>query len=253
MLNLLLAHWKKTRRTIIRPALLVLPLLYSCIVFIYCQHSNLDAKNEYSFFFLFLAISVELASGIIIALFLQLDKGAGNFGNELRIGVSRFKILASKVLFCSIMLLFVNIMATFCFAILEGLLGASWIGLGSVLLFLLGGSLLLLPTLLIYIWIGYLFDLTGNVIVGVLFVMSSFLLGVNSLGGNIPLFVPFTWPVQAVFGLIPAALWQTGNLQTQGQHWLNVLLVAAIFLTIVMFMLVFIWYNSWEGKRSLEE
>lgn len=253
MLNLLNAHWKKTKRSFLRPMLILLPLLYSVLVFSYYLASNKQtvyAEDEYMIFFLLLALSIQFFSGILIVLFINLDKQAGNFGNELKIGVSRFKLLLSKCLFLFLLLLGVELLATATFSLAQIVIRGSWLGFAQLGIYLFFIPLLMIPQLFIYIWVSYSLDMTGTLIVSSLFFLTAGLMGTTDLGAGIWVFIPPVWLTRVVFGLIPATSELTQNYQ---EMTLLQMIPLACIVSCMLFFALYFWYNNWEGARGLEE
>lgn len=256
MINLLSAHLKKTRRTSFRLIVAVLPVLYSTLLFLYyfaVQKNGSHPTDEYRTFFLFLTIAVQFTAGIMIVLFIQIDKDAGNFGNELRIGVSRFKLLTSKFLFQLCLLIFVEILATSTFYLLQAIFRNSKISTQEISLFLFVNILLMLPILIMYLWSAYQFDLTGTVIVGIIFTLSGILMGTTNLGGSNWIFLPPTWGIKAVYELVPTSIWLAGTAQHTAHQLIIQIICVSLAVSIIFFAFLFVWYNKWEGKRNLEE
>lgn len=253
MFNLLHAHWKKTKRTFLRPMLVFLPVIYSLMIFTYffvSKNRTVYAENEYAMFFLLLALSIQFVSGTLIVLFVNLDKQAGNFGNELTIGVPRSKLLLSKCLFLFLLLLGVEFIATTTFILAQIMVRGSWIGfsqLGSYLFFI---PLLMLPQLFIYLWVSYPFHMTGTLIVSSLSFLTAVLMGTTDLGTGIWIFIPPVWLTRVVFGLIPV----TSEL-TQSYQEISLLkmIPTALIVSCILFLGLCFWYNNWEGQGRLEE
>lgn len=256
MVKLLSAHWKKTKRTSFRLTMVVLPIIYSALLFLYffaIQKTDSHPIDEYRAFFLFLTIAVQFTAGSMIVLFTQFDKDAGNFGNEIRIGVSRFKLLTSKFLFSLFLLVFVEVLATSIFTLLQVSFRNSRISVQDISLFLFISILLMIPILIIYLWSAYQFDLTGTVIVGILFTLSGILMGTTDLGGSNWIFLPSAWGIKGVYELLPTSLWLSGTVQHEAQQLTTQISCTSVVISILFFVFLFIWYTRWEGKRNLEE
>lgn len=256
MLKLLYAHWLKTKRTSVRAMLVCLPVLYGLIMFGYYTISHNESSNveqEYMNFFLFLGLAIQFISCIVIVLVSQLDKKAGNFGNELAVGVSRIKMLCSKVTVFLLLLGFVALLATVTFMSLQGIFRGHWLALSQLSLYLFYIILLTIPLLLVYIWTAYQFDMTGTLTAGILFLLVGILMGTTNLGGDLWIWVPPTWMPRAVFGLIPARTLLTGATQKAATDLLLKLVPITLLLSISLFLLLIIWYNRWEGTRHLED
>lgn len=253
MIDLIHAHWKKTKGTYIRIMLLLLPVIFSGILLAYffiSHNRNTNAETEYMYFFLLLALSIQFVSGIIIVLFINLDKQAGNFGNELKIGVSRFKILLSKCIFLFLLLLGVEFLATTIFTLVQGSLRGIWFDFSQLALYLLFIPLLMIPQIFIYLWAAYQLEMTGTLIVSSLFFLTAVLMGTTDLGTGIWIFVPPAWLARVVFSLIPATSELTQNYQ---EISLLQMIPFVLILSFMLFLLLYFWYNNWEGKSRLEE
>ncbi|MCO7127068.1 hypothetical protein NIE88_14960 [Sporolactobacillus shoreicorticis] len=99
MIQLMWAHWLKAKRTFVRTMRLLLPVVYSSVLFLYFYSrgkSGVTALNEYTTFFLFFTLCALFTLSLLIPLLLSPDREAGNFGNELRIGISRGKLFVSR-------------------------------------------------------------------------------------------------------------------------------------------------------------
>lgn len=256
MLKLIQGHWYKTKRTPLRLMLLVLPILYSVLLFLYysvSSTSNGNTENEYRYFFLGLGLAVQFVASIVAVLLVRLDRNAGNFGNELKLGISRNKLIVSKLLLLFFMLFGVELMATTAFSWLQGAFRGSWLSWQELALYSFYGILLMLPFIVTYTWLAYRFDFTGTLIISVLFFLVGVLMGTTNLGGNLWFFIPPTWLARTIFGLLPAAYWLTGTAQDIAGKMLLQLIPLTIVLVVVLLVLFFIWYNNWEGTRKLEE
>lgn len=256
MVHLVFSHWKKTKRTVIRPMLFLLPVLFSFLLAVYfwIRNSNEAFTGEkFVYFYLLLMIAVLFFSAIILSLFIQLDKTAGNFGNELRIGVSRRKLMISKIVFFMVLVFFVELFAIAIFVFLGVLLQMELINFFAIVFYFLVNSLLLLPTILIYTFCAYRFNYTGTLMVGILFVLSAILMGTTGLGSNLWKFLPWVWPVKVSADILPTVLLLTTGGQNLFINGLAQLIIVAVISSLLLFLLLNVWYNQWEGKGSLEE
>lgn len=256
MFHLVLAQWKKTKHTVIRPMVFFLPIVYSFLISLYytfTQAQAVSTEEKIIFFFLLLNIAVLFFSAIIVSLFIQLDKSASNFGNELRIGVSRRKLMTSKILFFMGLISTVEFVALLVFTILEFFFQMNLVSVITMGLFLFTSIVFLLPTILIYVFFAYRFNFTGTLVVSVVVVLSSILMGTTGLGNQLWHFLPWTWPVKIISSILPTALYLTGNIQEMAIEILFQTLILSVVVSAFLFLLLNIWYNQWEGKGSLEE
>lgn len=254
MFHLVMAQWKKTKHTIIRPMIFCLPIMYSFLISFYCTFTQAVSTEEKNiFFFLLLSIAVLFFSAIIVSFFIQLDKNASNFGNELRIGISRRKLISSKILFFVALILTVEFVALVVFTILEFFFQMDLVSVITMGLFLLTSIVFLLPTILIYVFFAYRFNFTGTLMVSVVIVLSSILMGTTELGNQLWRFLPWIWPVKIVSSILPNTLYLTGDVQAKAIEILVQTLIFSVVVSAFLFLLLNIWYNQWEGKGSLEE
>lgn len=256
MFHLVMAQWKKTKHTIIRPMVLCLPIVYSFLMSFYYRFTQAQAvstEEKIVFFFLLLSIAIIFFSAIIVSFFIQLDKSASYFGNELRIGIPRRKVITSKILFFMALVLTVEFVALLLFTIVGFFFQMNLESVITMILFLFTSIILLLPTILIYVFFAYRFNFTGTLMISVVMVLSSILMGTTGLGNQLWRFLPWVWPVKIISSILPTALYLTGDTQAKAIETLVQTLIFSVVVSLFLFLLLNIWYNQWEGKGSLEE
>lgn len=233
-----------------------LPILFSLIIVFYykaTQSRTASVSEDFLLYYLLLVIAVQFFAAIIISIFIQLDKKAGNYGNELRIGVPRRKILLSKIIFFSAVIFTVVLSALIVFVSLNLLFQIETVDFNIMGIFAFIHLLLMLPTLLIYVFLAYRFNFTGTLLVSVLIVLSSILMGTTGLGQNIWRYLPWVWPVRMLSSLLPIVLFATENIPTGVMEIVVQTSLSSIVVSSLLFLLLNVWYNQWEGKGSLEE
>lgn len=256
MHRLVKAHWLKTRKTPFRWVLICLPLIYSVLLFSYffaAHQSYVNVQTEFTDFFLLLTLAIQFMSGIVVVLFNNLDKKAGCFGNEIRIGVPRVKLILSKVIFLFLCLIAVALLAIFSFVVLQGVFRGFWPNLVQTFSYLFFMVLLLLPQLVVYVWTSYQFGLTGTLVVAILSFLTGVLMGTTAMGGGLWRFIPPTWPARVIYGILPASWELSAEYQQMALQQLLTLIPATIILSAVLIFMLIIWYNRWEGTQNMEE
>lgn len=254
--RLIYAHWKKTKGTFVRTAIVLLPILYSVLLFLYFKvsiASTANAAAEYQAFFLFLTISVQFVLSIMIPLTLQEDLEAGHYGNELRVGVPRSALFISRYLMVLLLSFIVECIALITFVTLNTVFRSSFVPLQTLGIFLLSSIFFLMPIALVYLVVAFRYRLTGSLMVGVFFILSGILLGTTDLGTGMWQYIPWVWAIRIMYETIPALLWvQSSNTELIGSLYTKVC-VSALFLTFFLLTISLIWYNHWEGMADLEE
>jgi len=249
MFKLALAHWLKTKHTSVRLLCGGLPILYALILFFYFythQQLQWDAFTEYKIFFLFFTICTLFTLSVVIPLLLTPDRDAEKFANELRVGVSREKLFLSRFLLIFLLVIAIEVLATFLFIILESFFLNHLIKGSLLLLFILTPILFLLPIIVIYQLLALRFYYIGSLLVGILFTLSGILLGTTGLGASVWHFLPWVWPIRLIYYEISPS-----DFCIMYNYW--ELGVVSLLITILFMAGALFWYNKWEGKTSLED
>ncbi|GAA3016868.1 hypothetical protein [Tetragenococcus solitarius] len=248
MARYIYAHWLKTKNTPLRLICGILTVLYALILFFYFythQRLALTAFTEYRIFFLFLTICTLFTLSVVIPLLLTPDRAAGIFANELRIGISRTKLFISRFLLILLLVAGVQCLSVFIFTILEAVFLGHIITISLLLLFMGTSFLFLLPMISFYQWLALRFHYSGTLLAGIFFTLTSILLGTTGLGTFIWLFLPWVWPIRLIYYEISPSFDVISDYGFLG--------FLSFLLTIVLMAIVVFWYNSWEGKTSLED
>lgn len=251
MCRLMWGHWLKTKRTSVRMLCLLLPIIYSSLLFLYFlirEPVKGDVTNEFLAFFLFFSIASLFSLSILVPLLLSPDKEAGCFGNELRVGVSREKLFLSRFFLILLLVIFIEMCALLLFVGLQVIFHNSTIDFMTLFYFgltPLGCLSIMIP---IYQILALRFSYTGSLLVGVVFTLSAILMGTTDLGDGLWRFLPWIWSIRLTYDHVPRIVLGEA---IAAEYWS--LLAVALLLSVVLIFVGIFWYNRWEGMASLEE
>lgn len=251
MIKLIYGHWLKTKRSPIRLAILILPIMYSTVIFTYLfAVQNVYFKDNIRVLFLFFSICALFFLSVFVPMIYNLDKNAGNYANELRIGINRKILFFSKFLFIITLLISTIFIALLVFLFLEiNLTQMSFkiVKDSNLLFYFLTCITTLAPIIVVYQFISLKYSYSGSLIAGILFTLSSILMGTTDLGGNTWSLIPWVWPIRLIF-------YHVGRFSSTliFNEYLTYLTKTTL-LTIVLLVAVAFWYNNWEGISNLED
>lgn len=244
MIQLINAQFKKTHRTAIQGLSWSLPFLYAVIVFFYFVGRHSHPRVIYSAFFLGFIVCAEFALSILVPMIYAAERSAGNFANELRIGVSRKRLWYSRFGMLVLMLIGIELVAVVTFIGLETIFARHILGINELVYTCLM-PLFLIPIIVIYQVMACLFSYTGTLITGIIFTLSAILLGTTDLGNQIWYWLPWTWAVKLLY-----QGYGQFNIGFRHLYWLMALV--AVILTLGELILSSVWYNRWEGISKME-
>ncbi len=232
------SQWQRTRHTFIRPLLIGLPLSYSLLMALYFSlcSQNFTFSQALQGFSTLLVVATEFIAGLMIVQIVRSEQKAGNFANELRIGIARSQIIVSRLLFLACLLVWVFISADSTFLVLLTATG-SRIDFAQNLHFMIWSFLTLLPFLPVDLFLAYKSGLTGVMLANTAFCLSGILLGTTDLGMGIWQYLPWVWPIRLAY--------------RTDQNAAKFCLLA-LFLMVFLTLLLIFWYNRWE-VQSREE
>ena len=224
--------------------MLVLPIIYSLVMYLYFNISSLDNNNKKTIFFLLLFISVQFFLAIYTNQFIQIDRDANNFIHELSSKIPRRKIFLSKVILLIMISISVYILSVSVFLLLNLIHKVVLIHTYELCLYFLLSIIFQTPTLLLNIFVSYKYSLYGIVIIATINFLTTILIGTTQLGALIWYFVPSSWGSKYIVDFIPSNIYTLENLFV-------ILLLIAV--DIILIFTQILWFSQWEGESKYSE
>lgn len=255
MIKLCEMQYKKTKRNSIRLMIVGLPVLYSLIMHMYFALGAHLYSNNYkmSGFFLLLFVSIQFFLGIYINQFIQIDREANNFIHELSTGISRIKIINSKIIFLVMSLITVYMIAIITFIILNTILPVVNIDFSEIFVYFIISFLFQTPVLLIYIYISYQFGLYGVVLVGVINFITTIIIGTTGLGTLIWSYIPSSWGSKFIINIIPSSITHGNLLKLFLEKEVIKVFLFLIIINLFLITIQWSWFSKWDGKSITGE
>ena len=243
MLNILKSYLLRIKRT---PAIMVIilcPLIFTGLFIVYLLSATGLKGVELAYFFGAYTILAGFSVSFLIPMLYESDKKAGNYANDLRIGICRKKLFFVRFIF-----IFILLMAIEWIAILPFILFLHFYGINIQILdlavYAMIGSVGLISMVPVYQFLSLKFNYTGSILAGVIFTLAAILLGTTDLGSGIWYYFPFVYPIKLIYGYVSGSF----NVDT------------VIFYLFISFLLSFVsvgilsfWYNRWDGISEMEE
>lgn len=254
MLNLIYANYLKTKRTYIRLITLILPLIYSLVMFIYLQIlGKYNFGDTLRIYCLLFSICMVFCLGFYIPMIYSVDKAAGNYAIETRSGINRKKIFISKFLFIQLLLLIIVSVGIGSFSLFNLLFNQF-----SINILLLAKYIFILiisasPIIVFYQFTAIKYNYTGTLLLAVVFVLSAILMGTTGLGGNLWKILPWIWPVRLFFEFTSPLRDSSFMLEYNQINEITYILIKSFLFSIFLLTIQSIWFEKWEGSSSLEE
>lgn len=197
-----IAEWRKTKRTLFRQFIIVLPIIYPILFTLYLWFANWGIfQNEMQMiqgFFAILIVGTQCLSGLLIYLSISIDKSAGNFGVEVRSGRSRIAVMLNKILFLILILGSVVGFATVIFLLLM-FWTYSMLFYGNKIIVLVGSIIIFTtPLVILYAYISYRWGSIGVVTTMIIQFLTSLLFGATPLGDKLWWYIPMSWGLKLV-------------------------------------------------------
>ena len=234
MLNILKSYLLRIKRT---PAIMVIilcPLIFAGLFIVYLLSTTGLKGVELAYFFGAYTILASFSVSFFIPMLYESDKKAGNYANDLRIGICRKKLFFIRFIF-----IFILLMAIEWIAILPFMLFLYFYGINVQILnlavYAMIGSVGLISMVPVYQFLSLKFNYTGSILTGVICTLAAVLLGTTDLGSGIWYYFPFVYPIRLIYGYV-------------------------IFYLFISFLISFLsvgilsfWYNRWDGISEMEE
>ena len=243
MINILKSYLIRTKRTPVRMVIILCPLIFTGLFIVYLLSATGLKEVELAYFFGAYTILAGFSVSFLIPMLYESDKKAGNYANDLRIGICRKKLFFVRFIF-----IFILLMAIEGIAILPFILFLHFYGINIQILDLtvygMIGSVGLISMVPVYQFLSLKFNYTGSILAGTIFTLAAVLLGTTDLGTGIWYYFPFVYPIKLIYGYVSGSF-----------NVYNVIfyLFISLLLSIVSVGIFSFWYNSWDGISEMEE
>ena len=97
MINILKSYLIRTKRTPVRMVIILCPLIFTGLFIVYLLSATGLKEVELAYFFGAYTILAGFSVSFLIPMLYESDKIAGNYANDLRIGICRKKIVFCKI------------------------------------------------------------------------------------------------------------------------------------------------------------
>lgn len=250
-MSLLWSEWLKTKHTVIRWFTFFLPFCIAGLGIAYMKYrSDLSSAFVFeSFYMLWSAVILPIGTGLLTGFLIHEEEMAGNFNNLLNTEVSRAKLYTSKFIFGLLSLTICTLLTSLILsigmaAILPGRANISWFFMAALLTVI--GTL---PILAIHLWISFLWGMGTSIGVGICGILIAVLIGTTSLGNNIWVLLPWSYPVKmAMFPM--ASSFVSGTMMIEAAvQLITEFSVSMVFLVIFLSGGMF-WFRKWEGRKN---
>ncbi|MBS4535123.1 hypothetical protein GOQ29_05755 [Clostridium sp. D2Q-14] len=241
------SQWLKTKHTLLRPLLIILPVLFALGTSFYLAGSAswLSKEEIFQSFFLLLNGCALFFAAVFIYLIVDIDKRSQHFFQEKRPDAKKSSIFLAKIVFICLVIFTLYFLAIVSFTLLQNLLLHQWMSITSLIKISLTSYLLVLPMVALYTWLSYHFSLNITIITAVFSTLTGLLMGTTDLGGNLWKLIPPTWGLKIIHSYILVFLGENiGRKQT-----VLFFIVISLLLFLGSYFLQIFWYNKWEEKK----
>ena len=243
MLNILKSYLIRTKRTPAGMVIILCPLIFTGLFIVYLLSATGLKGVELAYFFGAYTILASFSVSFFIPMLYESDKKAGNYANDLRIGICRKKLFFSRFLFIFILLITIEGIATLPFMLFLYFYGIK-IQMLDLTVYMMIGSVGLISMVPVYQFLSLKFDYTGSILLGVIFTLAAILLGTTDLGSGIWYYFPFAYPLRLLYGYTRCSF----NVDTIVFYLFLSVLISFVSVEIFSF-----WYNRWDGISKMEE
>lgn len=207
--------------------------------------------DRFSIFYFLLSLSFLFFSGIFIKKTVEIEEEAGNLINVLRWKNYRSKDLISRIIIYFILILESTFISLTSFIIISNIMNKDILDF-KLLLYL--SSVLLVYTMiiiLIYTFLAFKFSMSIVGIKAILLILISILIGTTDLGGDIWIFIPYTWFYKSLYSLMPIFLGKSYGWQI-AKKLLVILPIVGIIILVTEIIILLIWFRHLEQRPKME-
>ena len=184
MLNILKSYLIRTKRTPAGMVIILCPLIFTGFFIVYLITSSGLKGVELAYFFGAYTILAGFSVSFFIPMLYESDKKAGNYANDLRIGICRNKLFFVRFIFIFILLITIEGVAILPFILFLHFYGIN-IQILDLAVYAMIESVGLISMVPAYQFLSLKFNYTGSILAGVIFTLAAVLLGTTDLGTGI--------------------------------------------------------------------
>lgn len=243
MFNILKSYLIRTKRTPVKMVIILCPLIFTGLFIVYLLSARGLKGVELAYFFGAYTILAGFSVSFLIPMLYESDKKAGNYANDLRIGICRNKLFFVRFIFIFILLITIEGVAILPFILFLHFYGIN-IQILDLVIYAMIGSVGLISMVPAYQFLSLKFNYTGSILAGVIFTLAAVLLGTTDLGTGIWYYFPFVYPIKLIYGYVSGSF----NVDTVIFYLFISLLLSFVSVGIFSF-----WYNRWDGTSEMEE
>lgn len=243
MLNILKSYLLRIKRTPAGMVIILCPLIFTGLFSVYLLSATGLKGVELAYFFGAYTILAGFSVSFLIPMLYESDKKAGDYANDLRIGICRKKLFFARFIFISILLMAIEGIAILPFILFLHFYGIN-IQILDLAVYAMIGSVGLISMVPVYQFLSLKFNYTGSILAGTIFTLAAVLLGTTDLGTGIWYYFPFVYPIKLIYGYVSGLF----NVDTVIFY-----LFISFLLSIVSVGILSFWYNRWDGISKMEE
>ena len=243
MLNILKSYLLRIKRTPDIMVIILCPLIFTGLFIVYLLSATGLKGVELAYFFGAYTILASFSVSFLIPMIYESDKKAGNYANDLRIGIYRKKLFFVRFIFIFILLMAIEGIAILPFILFLGFYGIN-IQILDLAVYAMIGSVGLISMVPVYQFLSLKFNYTGSILTGVICTLAAVLLGTTDLGTGIWYYFPFVYPIRLIYGYVCGS----SNVYNVIFYLFISLLISFVSVGILSF-----WYNRWDGISEIEE
>lgn len=251
MISFLEVEWLKTKRSLIRWIVFLSPIIITgCAVSYLIYRNDISNYTIYqSFFSIWSACIIPIGVGIITGYLIYEENLSNSFNIILSNGINRKKFYLAKFLFSIIAQAMCTFIAVIILCFGMNVLNSNNLDIALFLKASLFSIIGTLPIMAIHLIISFIFGMGASIGAGICGFLVATFIGTTSIGDNIWMFVPWSYPVK--MSMIPYILQMNNTeLLAQIQSQINLLFLLSIILSAIFLIVGVIWYNNCEIRDN---
>ncbi len=256
MMGLLRAEWLKTRRTVLRFLVFVLPLLIGAVLggYIAARSWLISPSGAFSGFFsgwgaLVMPVAIAMVAGQLV----HEEEQAGSFGGLLLCAKPRWQLYMSKFVMLVLAVVVATALAVGMFCLVLWLGGFQHGGFDVYAQAAVACILAAVPLAAFHLWLAFAAGLGVSVGVGMGGLLVAALIGGTLLGDKIWPFVPWAWPVRMASA---AAIVRTPGIDAAALAFfmerVHLACAVVVFSGILLIAGGLWWFSRWNGRHTSE-
>ncbi|MDF2505548.1 lantibiotic immunity ABC transporter MutG family permease subunit [Clostridium sp.] len=252
MIKILSAEWIKIKRTPIKWASFLTPVIYAILIIWYYSLKTINSDTQISifetFFQVWTIIFIPIGAGLFSGFMIYQEELAGRFNGLLISKLSRLKLYLAKLIILILLTIVSILIATFILVIGLNYIVHISVSIPIFILAAIVAGVSAIPLLSFHLWISFAWGMGASIGIGGGGLLIAALMATN-LGNTVWEYIPWAWPIRIstlpglyLLNLADSAFNYAAEETTIG-------MVCALIFFIIMLAGGILWFKKWEGRK----